>query len=167
MALGLCQASFISFAAGANGVISATISRFSALSGDISFVSTRASLAARPAVAKAIVSVATVVTVTLLQHCRGTFFEFVDPDRQDAEDILIQPLLTFHFSDSRRRRINVHQSEMGFAVFADPIGERLQAPRLDLGNRSATFFDDRLKLLDKRLDLLAGYILPRQKNVFV
>lgn len=91
----------------------------------------------------------------------------VDPQREIPQDILIESLLAFHFGNRRRRCVDIHQREMGFAVFADPVCERLKTPRLDLANGAAIVLDDGLELLGERFNLLARYVLSGQKYVFV
>ena len=38
----------------------------------------------------------------------GTFLELVDPDGQEAEDVLVDALLALHLGDRRGRRVDVH-----------------------------------------------------------
>jgi hypothetical protein len=91
----------------------------------------------------------------------------VDSYREITQDILVQPLLPFHFGDRRGRRVDVHQGKMCLAVLPDSVGKRFEPPRLDLADRTAALLDYRFELVDKRFDLLAGNILPRQKYVLV
>src|SRR5580704_600374 len=75
-----------------------------------------------PPVAAALVAIA--VAVGLAHHRRRTGLVLVHPHRNGAQHILADVLLPFDLDEGRRRRLDIHQSEMRLAVLADAIGQR-------------------------------------------
>jgi len=91
----------------------------------------------------------------------------VDPHREVAQDVFIEPHLALDFSERRARRLDVEQRHVRLAVLADAVGKGLHAPIFGLGDLAAHLLDDGLVLLGERLDLLRGYVLTRKVYVFV
>src|SRR5208337_662313 len=92
-------------------------------------VATVGSVAARGATVAAVSTIAAftalAVVVALAQLRRRALFEFLDAQRQYAQNVLVEALLALHFGDRRRRGVDVHQREMRLAVLLDPVGEGL------------------------------------------
>src|ERR1019366_1500151 len=107
------------------------------------------------------------VVVALAQLRRRALFEFLDAQRQNAQNVLVEALLALHFGDRRRRGVDVHQCEMGLAVLLDPVGEGLDAPIFDLADGSTQRGDYGLELPGQRFRLLRRNILTGKKDMLV
>ena len=77
-----------------------------------------AAVEAAAVAAEATVARSAVVAVTLLQHRRRAFFERIDAERHEAEDVFVDAHLALHLGDRGRRRVDVEQREVGLAVLA-------------------------------------------------
>src|SRR5262249_51706942 len=111
--------------------------------------------------------VALAVAVGLAHHRGGAFLVLVHPNRQVAQHILAEPLLSLDLVEGGRRRVDIEQGEMRLAVLAQTIGEGLHAPLLGLGDLAPHLFDDGLELGGQFLDLLRAGVLAREEDVFV
>src|SRR5215469_2950655 len=107
----------------------------SAVSAAIAALIAIAMSAAVSAVSAAIIAIA--IALGAPHHRRGAVFMSIDPDREIAKNILIEPFEAFNFVDRRRRRIDVHQREMRLPILAQAVGERLDAPIFGLLDRPA------------------------------
>src|SRR5882724_1362333 len=56
---------------------------------------------------------------------------------------------------------------MGLAVLAQPVGERLHAPLLELGDLAAILLDHAFELVGQFLGLLRAQVLARKHDVFI
>ncbi len=131
----------------------------------IAIATEAAAVAIAEAAAAAVVTLA--VAVDLAHHRRGAFLELVDAHREVAQHIFVEPLLPLDLVDHGRRRVEVHERVMRLAVLAQPIGEGLDAPLLELGDLAAHLLDDALELGGQFFDLLRADVLARQEDVFV
>ena len=93
--------------------------------------------------------------VALAQHRRRAGLVLVDAHGDEADHVFVEAELTLELDDRRRRRVDVHQREIGLAVLLDAEGEGFQAPGFDLGDRAAVGGDEGLERFGQRLDLLA------------
>ena len=91
----------------------------------------------------------------------------VDPDRDVAQDVFVEPFLPLDLVEDGGRRIDVEQHVVRLAVLAQPVGERLDAPLLGLGDLAAHLLDDADELGGQFLDLLRADVLARKEDVFV
>jgi hypothetical protein len=107
------------------------------------------------------------VAIGLAQHCRWTFFKFIDPYGQVAQHVLAQAFLALDLIDCGRWRIEVKQSEVGFAIFAQAIGQGSDAPLFGLDDFPAQLLDDAFELGRQLFDLLRTDILASQEDVLV
>ena len=121
-----------------------------------------------PRAASAAVAPAPVVAASLRPHDdRRPFLQFLDPDRQVTQDILVDAHVALHLVDRAGRRVEVHQDVMGLAVLLQPVGEGSEAPVFDLGDGAAAFLDDGAEFLRQRLDLVRGHVRAHEKHVLV
>src|SRR5262249_8514126 len=111
--------------------------------------------------------VALAVAVDLAHHRGGAILERVHANGQVAHDVLAAPLLPPDLVEGGGRRGDVEHREMGLAVLAQAVGQRLDAPLLGLGDLAAHLLDDAFELRGQFLDLLSARVLARQENVFV
>ncbi len=116
----------------------------------VAAVATIGTVAARAA-RSAIVAVG---VVALAQHGRRTGLVLVDPNREKAEDVLVEAQCALELDDRLGRRGDVEQREMRLAVLLDAERERLQPPGLDLGDGAAERGDLGFDLFRQRFDLL-------------
>ena len=91
----------------------------------------------------------------------------LDADGEIAQHVFVEPFLALDFVERGRRRIDVDQRHVRFAVLADAVVERLEAPIFVLGDLAALLFDDAGQLRGQFLDLLPAQILAREVDVFV
>src|SRR5262249_14490194 len=111
--------------------------------------------------------VALAVAVDLAHHRGGAILERVDANGQIAQDVLAEPLLPLDLVEGGGRRVDVEHREMGLAVLAQAVGQRLDAPLLGLGDLAAHLLDDAFELRGQFLDLLRARVWARQENLFV
>src|SRR5262245_32354374 len=90
-----------------------------------------ASFALAAALAAALLAVA--IAIGLAHHRRRTGLVLLDPHREVAQHVLVQPLLPLDFGERRGRGVHIHQGEMRLAVLAQAIAQRLEAPILAIG----------------------------------
>ena len=91
----------------------------------------------------------------------------VHPHRKIAQHVLAQPLLPLDLIEGGRGRLDVEQSEMRFAVFAQTVGEGFYAPLFGLGDLASHLLDDGFELGGQLFDLLRARVLARDEDVFV
>ncbi len=91
----------------------------------------------------------------------------VDANGEIADDVLVDAQQALDLGHRRGGGGDVHEREVRLAVLLDAEGERLQAPRLDLGDRAAEGGDLCLDLLRQRFDLLLRHVLAHQENMLV
>src|SRR6516164_7187791 len=111
--------------------------------------------------------VALAVTVGLAHHRGGAVLVLVHPNREVAQHILADPLLSLDLVEGGRRRVDIEQGEMRLAVLTQTVGEGLHAPLLGLGDLAPHLFDDGLELGGQFFDLLGAGVLAREEDVFV
>src|SRR6516162_5744304 len=111
--------------------------------------------------------VALAVTVGLAHHRGGALFVLVHANREVAQHILAEPLLSLDLVEGGRRRVDIEQGEMRLAVLAQTVGEGLHAPLLGLGELAAHLLDDGLELGGQFFNLLRAGVLAREEDVFV
>src|SRR5262249_40687412 len=111
--------------------------------------------------------VALAVAVDLAHHRGGAILERVHANGQIAQDVLAEALLPLDLVEGGGRRVDVEHREMGLAVLAQAVGQRLDAPLLGLGDLAAHLLDDAFELRGQFLDLLRARVLARQETVFV
>jgi hypothetical protein len=91
----------------------------------------------------------------------------VDANRKIAEHIFVETFLALNFVKRSGWRINIEQSHMRFAIFADAVGQGLQAPIFVFCYFAAHLPDDAGQLGGQFLDLLRAQVLARKVDVFV
>jgi hypothetical protein len=128
-------------------------------------VSTVKPVSAIKSVAAALVTVA--IALSPAHHSGRALFVFLDPYGQVAQDLFVETLKPLDLVDRRRRRVDVHEGEMGLTVLSQAIGEGLYAPIFGFGDRSAEPFNDALQLRSQFLHLLRAGVLARKIDVFV
>ena len=67
-----------------------------------------------------------------------------DADGEIAQHIFVEPFLALDFVERGRRRIDIEQRDVRLAVFANAVGEGLQAPIFVLGDLAAELSDHAL-----------------------
>src|SRR5262245_36819274 len=77
--------------------------------------------------------VALAVTVGFAHHRGGAVLVLVHANREVAQHILADPLLSLDLVEGGRRRVDIEQGEMRLAVLTQTVGEGLNAPLLGLG----------------------------------
>ncbi len=132
----------------------------------ISIAAEAAAIAVAEATAAAAI-VTLAVAVDLAHHGRGALLEFLDAHREVAQHFFVEPLLPLDLVDHGRRRIEIHEREVRLAVLAQPIGEGLDAPLLELGDLAAHLLDDALEMVGQFFDLLRADVLARHEDVFI
>src|SRR5262249_20048239 len=128
-------------------------------------VTEAATIAVAETAAPALIALA--IPIDLAHHHRGAFLELLDPHREVAQHIFIEPLLPLDLVDHGRRRVEVHEGVVRLAVLAQPVGERLDAPLLELGDLAAHLLDDALEMGGQLLDLLRARVLAREEDVLI
>ena len=103
----------------------------------------------------------------VLHDRRRPFLELVDPQRQVAQDVLIDAHRPFEFGDRRCRAVDVEQHEVALAVLLHAVGEVAQAPIFTLLDLATLLGDQLGEGIGQRIDLGAGDVLARDKHVFV
>src|SRR5262249_37759233 len=111
--------------------------------------------------------VALAIAVDLAHHRGRALLVLAHSNREIAHHILAQPLLPLDLVESGRRRLDVEQGEMRFAVLAQPIGQGFHAPLFGLGDLAAHLLDDGFELGGQVFDLLRARVLARDKDVFI
>src|SRR5579863_1249111 len=101
-------------------------------------------VAAIAALATAVVAVT--IALGAAHHGGRAFLVRVDPDREIAQNILVETFQPLDLIDRRWRSVDIHEREMRLAVLAQTIGEGFHAPVFSLFDRSAKAFDDALQL---------------------
>ena len=124
-----------------------------------------AAIASVASIATAVIAIA--VTFGPAHHGGWLLLVLFDPDRQITQHILVEPLEPLDFIDRGRRSIDVHQSEMRLAVFAQPIGQGFHAPGFGLGHRPAQSFDHTLQMRRQFFHLLRAGVLARKVDVLI
>jgi hypothetical protein len=79
----------------------------------------------------------------------------------------VETLLALNFVERGRWRINIEQSHVRFAIFADAVCEGLQTPIFVFRHFTAHLPDDAGQLGCQFLDLLRAQVLARKVDVFV
>src|SRR5262249_56077403 len=69
--------------------------------------------------------VALAVTVGFAHHRGGAVLVFVHPNREVAQHILADPLLSLDLVEGGRRGVDIEQGEMRLAVLTQTVGEGL------------------------------------------
>jgi hypothetical protein len=124
-------------------------------------------IAPRTAIAIAIATASAAPVIAARQNGRRLILVLLDPDGNEAQDIVAEPHLALHLRHRGRRCVDVHQRIVGLAVLPDAEGEGTNAPVLNLADGSAIAFDNGFVLLGHRLDLLGRDILARQEHMLV
>src|SRR5262249_51596210 len=78
--------------------------------------------------------IALAIAVDLTHHRGGTFLVLVHANREVAQHILAEPLLSLDLIEGGRRRVDIEQGEMCLSVLTQTVGEGLHAPLLGLGD---------------------------------
>src|SRR6266511_2949861 len=86
-------------------------------------------------------AIALAVAIGLAHHRGGAFLVLVHPHRKIAQHVLAQPLLPLDLIEGGRGRLDVEQSEMRFAIFAQTVGEGFYAPLFGLGDLASHLLD--------------------------
>jgi hypothetical protein len=147
-------------------VIAGTARRTIAPIRPVASISTVAAI--RPVAARSARSAIVAVAVLALpQHRRRAGFMLVDADGEVADDVLVDAQEALDLDHRLGGAGDVEKREVRLAVLLDAERERLQSPRLDLGDRAAERGDFLLDLLRQRLDLLRRDVLARQEDVLV
>src|SRR5690606_2094923 len=115
----------------------------------------------------AVTTIATIAVVTALHHCGCAFFVFFNTNGHEAEHVLRQTHLAFHFLHGRGRSVEVHEGEISLAVFLHAVGQGLQSPVLNPADLAAILFDNALVLFNERIDLLRRDVLPSKNHMFI
>src|SRR5688572_20629333 len=136
----------------------------------ITAVATVKSAAAEAALAAAeatLALAALAVAAARLQHGRRAFLQRLDPNRQVAQHVLVDAHVALHLDHRRRGGVDVEEDIVALAVLLDAEAEALQAPELLLGHVAALGSDDPGEVLGQALDLRAGHVLARNKDILV
>ncbi len=115
----------------------------------------------------AAVAVAPVVAVALAHLDRGLGFMLLDAYRQETDHVGGKTHAPLHLGDRGRRRVDIEERVVRFAILLDLEGDGLDAPILGLGNLAAAFLDDLGIFLRQRFDLRLRNILARQEDMLV
>src|SRR5262249_57886877 len=106
--------------------------------------------------------VALAVTVGLAHHRGGAVLVLMHTNREVAQHILADPLLSLDLVEGGRWRVDIEQGEMRLAVLTQTVGEGLNAPLLGLGDLAPRLFDDGLELRGQFFDLLRARVWARE-----
>ena len=107
------------------------------------------------------------VAIGFAHHRRRSFLVRFDADGEIAQNIFVEAFLALDLVERRRRRIDVKQRHVRFAVLANAIGEGLQAPIFVLGDLATHLPDHSGQLRGQFLDLLRAQVLAREVDVFI
>ena len=92
---------------------------------------------------------------------------FIDAKCEIPKHIIMDALQALEFVDDLGRGVQIHHDVVTLPVLFDPVGEVAQTPELSLDDLATAGFDNPGEILDKLIDLGAGDILARNKDVFV
>ena len=121
------------------------------------------------AIAAASVSSATaiVAAVPALHDYRGFGLQLVDTHGQIAQNVFVETHGPLHFLHRDRRRVDVEQHIVAFAIFLDAVGQTTQTPHLLLANFAAIFRNHTGKLVCEGFGLGSRNILARDEHALV
>jgi hypothetical protein len=121
----------------------------------------------------AITTVAAIWTITafwaiiLAHHNRWALFMGINADGHIANDVFIQPCLTFQFGNNIAAGIDIKHDKMRFAILLDFIGQRAQTPGFGLDDLAFIIFNDFCSAFGKCVNLGLREVLTRQKHMLI
>src|SRR5690242_20554471 len=110
---------------------------------------------------------ALLAATTILHHRRRALFKRLDPYREIADHVLVDAHSALELVHRYRRRVEIEEHVMPFAVLLHAIGEVAEAPILPLGHLAALLGDHGGKGIGQGLDLRRRDILARNEHVLV
>src|SRR5215469_3374335 len=110
---------------GARGLVKSSWSSLLRALGFFSVLARAAGFAIPAALAATLLAVA--VAVGFAHHRGGAVLVGVDANRQVPQHFFVETLLTLDLGERGRRCVQVQEGEVGLAVLANPVGERLDA----------------------------------------
>ena len=92
---------------------------------------------------------------------------YFNTDGQKANDVGIDAHSPFHFSDGRRRAVDVEVGVVRLAVLFDFECEAFDAPVFLFGNFAFALSDNAFEFLHQRFDLGLGHVLACQERMLI
>ncbi|KAG5729474.1 hypothetical protein E4T56_gene20938, partial [Termitomyces sp. T112] len=111
---------------------------------------------------------ATAALAIVLAHLdRGTSFQFIDANGDEADDVLVDADLTLQLGGDAGGGFNVEHHKVSLAVALDLVGEVLETPGFGLGDLAPVGFNDLGGGGGQRINLRLAQILAGQEHVLI